>query len=162
MTSENREQNQSKLFHEVWCVHKFSSEPKIDEKLAEKLREKLGQDADKFFPVGASMSQILVKYGQLERKNTATINLCQDKTSSNNNNLEPWASRWIAAPIGYLCSKEQREEWLGDLYEVIHEMQSKSYPRWMINLICMGKTVILIFSAFEIKISDFLALLKKS
>lgn len=79
-----------------------------------------------------------------------------------NTNSEPWVSRWIAAPIGYLCSKERREEWLGDLYEVIYEMKTKNYPKWMINLICIGKTTILIVSAFEIKISDFFYFVKKS
>lgn len=162
MTSENKEQNQSELSHEVWCTHRFSSELKIDETLSKLLREELGQEADEFFPIGTSISQILRKYGQLEGENTTIISVRQDKTYSKNNIPEPWASRWIAAPIGYLCSKEQREEWLGDLQEIIHEMQAKKYPRWIINLICVGKTSILIFSVFEIKISDFFTLLKRS
>ncbi len=162
MTSENRDQNQGELSHEVWCSHRFSSELKIDEKLAKHLREELGHEADNFFPIGTSISQILVKYGQLENNDTTIIRVNKDETPSKNKNSEPWTSRWIAAPVGYLCSKEQREEWLGDLQEIILEMQTKSYPRWMINLICIGKTTILILSAFEIKISDFFTLFKKS
>lgn len=161
MTLENQKPNQSKLSREIWCTHEFSSGLKIDKKLAQQLKDELGQDADKFLTTGTSISQILVKYGHPERNNRTIASVHKDIAYSNNN-PEPWALRWVAAPIGYLCSKGQREEWLGDLYEVIHEMQTKSYPRWTIDLICIGKTTILIFSAFEIKITDFFTLLKKS
>lgn len=86
----------------------------------------------------------------------------RDNKSSKNNNSEPWASRWIAVPVGYLFSKEQREEWLGDLQEIIHEMHCESYPGWIINVICIGKTIILIVSALRIKITDFFPLGQKN
>jgi hypothetical protein len=70
---------------------------------------------------------------------------------------ETWASKWISSPIAYLFPEERREEWLGDLYELNREMLHKGYHRWMVNLINIGRTIILIFSALQIKISDFLA-----
>jgi hypothetical protein len=72
--------------------------------------------------------------------------------------VETWVSKWISCPIAYLFPEERREEWLGDLYELNREMLHKSYPRWMVNLINIGRTIILIFSALQIKISDFLLL----
>lgn len=75
---------------------------------------------------------------------------------------ETWVSRWIASPIAYLFPPERREEWLGDLYEVNGEMLNKGYPRWFVNLTNLGKTVILIISALQIKLSDLLSLAKLS
>ncbi|AFZ26712.1 hypothetical protein Cylst_4644 [Cylindrospermum stagnale PCC 7417] len=75
---------------------------------------------------------------------------------------ETWVSRWIASPIAYLFPPERREEWLGDLYEVNGEMLHKSYPRWQVNLNNLGKTVILIISALQIKLSDLLSFAKVS
>ncbi|MEH2301051.1 MAG: hypothetical protein V7K88_19135 [Nostoc sp.] len=71
---------------------------------------------------------------------------------------ETWASRWIASPIAYLFPQERREEWLGDLYEVNREMQHKGYPRWLVNLNNVLKTVILVISALKIRLSDFFSL----
>lgn len=70
---------------------------------------------------------------------------------------ETWASCWVASPIAYLLPAESREEWLGDLYEVNREMLHKGYPRWFINLINVGRTVVLIVSAIQIKITDFIS-----
>ncbi|MEH2453535.1 hypothetical protein [Nostoc sp.] len=71
---------------------------------------------------------------------------------------ETWASRWIASPIAYLFPPERREEWLGDLYEVNWEMLHKDYPRWVVNLNNVWKTVILVISALKIRLSDFFSL----
>lgn len=71
---------------------------------------------------------------------------------------ETWTSRWIASPIAYLFPPERREEWLGDLYEVNWEMLHKDYPRWLVNLNNVWKTVILVISALKIKLSDFFSL----
>jgi hypothetical protein len=68
---------------------------------------------------------------------------------------ETWSSRWIASPIAYLLPEERREEWLGDLYEINREMLRKNYPRWMVNIINMGRTSILVLSALQVKFSDF-------
>ena len=70
---------------------------------------------------------------------------------------ETWASKWIACQIAYLFPEERREEWLGDLYEVNSEMFHKGYPRWIVNLNNLAKTVILVLSALKIKLSDFLS-----
>jgi hypothetical protein len=75
---------------------------------------------------------------------------------------ETWVSRWIASPIAYLFPPERREEWLGDLYEVNGEMLHKNYPRWQVNLNNLGKTVILMISALQIKLSDLLSFAKVS
>lgn len=71
---------------------------------------------------------------------------------------ETWVSRWIAAPLAYLFPKERREEWLGDLHEVNFEMLRKGYPRWMVNVVNIGRTVILLMSSLSIKISDLISL----
>ncbi|MEM9772257.1 MAG: hypothetical protein AAF889_11795 [Cyanobacteria bacterium P01_D01_bin.73] len=68
---------------------------------------------------------------------------------------ETWASRWVALPIASLFPADRREEWLGDLYELNREMLHKNYPRWSVSAINVGKTVVLIFSALQIKLSDF-------
>jgi hypothetical protein len=72
--------------------------------------------------------------------------------------VETWVSRWIASPVSYLFPEARREEWLGDLYELHREMFRKEYPRWLINLMDLGRTVILIVSAFRIKLSDFFSM----
>lgn len=168
MTDGNIENNQNELSHEVWFVHKFFSEAEIEAKLTQQLKI-IAQNVEvalspaKLTVQGSDSRQTTeIETKVIENVNKTIVLAHKDKTDLTNNNSEPWASRWIAVPIGYLCSKEEREEWLGDLYEVIREMHTKNYPKWTINLICVGKTAILIFSAFEIKISDFLALLKKS
>jgi hypothetical protein len=74
---------------------------------------------------------------------------------------ETWSSRWIASPIAYLLPEERREEWLGDLYEVNREMLHKNYPRWIVNVINVGKTAILVVSAVQIKISDLVGFFGK-
>ncbi|WP_375469205.1 hypothetical protein [uncultured Nostoc sp.] len=71
---------------------------------------------------------------------------------------ETWASKWIASLIAYLFPPEVREEWLGDLYEVNWEMQHKGYPRWLVNLNNVLKTLILVISALKIRLSDFFSL----
>lgn len=71
---------------------------------------------------------------------------------------ETWATRWIASPIAYLFPPERREEWLGDSYEINREMLHKHYPKWSINLVMIGRTVILITSAVQIKLSDLISL----
>ncbi|MCC5668627.1 hypothetical protein LC653_33445 [Nostoc sp. CHAB 5784] len=73
---------------------------------------------------------------------------------------ETWASRWIASLIAYLFPPERREEWLGDLYEVNREMLHKDYPRWLVNLNNVWKTLILVISALKIRLSDFFSLAK--
>lgn len=70
--------------------------------------------------------------------------------------VETWASRWIASPVAYLFPADRREEWLGDLYEVNREMLHKDYPRWLVNVINIGRTIIFALSALQIKITDFL------
>lgn len=103
-----------------------------------------------------------IKIKTFEDEQRAIIYIRRCSTYLKNNKPEPWASRWIGSPVGYLCSKEQREEWFGDLNEVIHDMRFKRYPEWMINLICVGKTTVLVISALKIKISDFFTLEQKS
>jgi hypothetical protein len=72
--------------------------------------------------------------------------------------IESWSTRWVAAPIAYLFPEERREEWLGDLYEENREMFHKKYPQWFIHIINVLKTGILVISAFQIKLSDFISL----
>lgn len=71
---------------------------------------------------------------------------------------ETWATRWIACPIAYLFPAERREEWLGDLYELNWEMLHKDYPRWFVSFINIARTVILVLSAIQMKLSDIISL----
>jgi hypothetical protein len=70
---------------------------------------------------------------------------------------ETWVSYWIATPIGYLIPGGRGEEWLGDMIEDNRKLMHKGYPRWMLNVVDLGKTAVLIMSAFKIKLSDFLS-----
>lgn len=71
---------------------------------------------------------------------------------------EVWATRWIAAPIAHLFPAERREEWLGDLYAENLQLMDENYPRWMINTINIGKTIVLVSSALRIRVSDLISL----
>jgi hypothetical protein len=76
---------------------------------------------------------------------------------------ETWSSRWVASPVAYLFPKERREEWLGDLREVSYIMlHQESYPRWMVNIVVAGRTVVLLASALKIQLSDLLALKRRA
>jgi hypothetical protein len=72
------------------------------------------------------------------------------------NPTETWVSRWMASPIAYIFPKERREEWLGDLYEVHREMLEKNYPRWLVNCIDVAKIAVLLTSALQIKVMDWI------
>lgn len=71
---------------------------------------------------------------------------------------ETWASRWVASLVAYLLSADRREEWLGDLYEINREMLNKGYPRWCVSIINVGRSIILVVSALQIKLSDLMTL----
>ncbi len=75
---------------------------------------------------------------------------------------ELWARKWIARPVAVLFPKQKREEWLGDLHEIIDRWQRKyQYPIWFINLMIIVKTFVLILSAIEIRIVDLFIAVKK-
>ena len=96
--------------------------------------------------------EVIEKYSKLNRKL---------HKYTKQNPYETWSSRWIAAPTAYLISKEKREEWIGDLNEINEEMVRKEYPRWLINIINVGQTSILVFSALKIKAGDILSVFKQ-
>lgn len=75
---------------------------------------------------------------------------------------ETWTSRWIATPTAHLFLAERREEWLGDLYESNLILLDQNYPRWLVNVINVGRTVILVVSAIQIRLSDLLTIKLKS
>jgi hypothetical protein len=70
---------------------------------------------------------------------------------------ETWADRWVAYPVSCLFSKDQREEWIGDLYERRNNLINRRYPRWLVNLIITSCTLILVVSALKITVMDLLA-----
>lgn len=75
---------------------------------------------------------------------------------------ELWARKWIARPVAFLFPKQKREEWEGDLDEIIDQWQKLyKYPRWFTNIMIIVKTFILILSAIEISIKDLLIAVKK-
>jgi hypothetical protein len=73
---------------------------------------------------------------------------------------EPRITYWLSAPIAYMLSEEQREEWLGDLQEVNREMMRKGYPEWMISIVNVGQIIRLIVSSLDIKIVDLILKLR--
>jgi hypothetical protein len=73
---------------------------------------------------------------------------------------QPWVTWWVAGPIAYLLSADQREEWIGDLREVNHQMMLAGYPKWMINLVNVGKIIRLIVSSIDIKLVDLILKLR--
>ncbi len=74
---------------------------------------------------------------------------------------ELWSVRWVAYPTACLFPRQKREEWMGDLHEVILKMADNGYPKCVINIICIAWTLILIASAIEISIKDLLIAAKK-
>jgi hypothetical protein len=68
-----------------------------------------------------------------------------------------WTTRWIAKPVAYLFPKANREEWIGDLMEQENELIKDGYPRWLVNLISLGKTMILVWSAIEMRVLDLIS-----
>jgi hypothetical protein len=70
---------------------------------------------------------------------------------------ETWADRWVAYPVSCLFSEDQREEWMGDLYEVRDGLIDRRYPLWLVNLIITSRTLILVISALKITVMDLLA-----
>lgn len=75
---------------------------------------------------------------------------------------EPWSSRWLATPLGFLMSPDEREEWLGDLEESIYKLREKGYPEWMLNVIFTLRCILLCLSTLQIKVSDVFTLFRKS
>lgn len=67
-----------------------------------------------------------------------------------------WATRWVASPVAYVFPSERREEWLGDLYEINQRMLSENYPTWIINVVNLCRTAVLIISAMQINIQEFI------
>ena len=73
-----------------------------------------------------------------------------------------WGFRWVAYPVASLFPKQKREEWIGDMHEVMYQMEKyHKYPRWFTNIMIILKTFVLILSAIEISIKDLLIVVKK-
>lgn len=71
------------------------------------------------------------------------------------NLYETWVSRWISYLLVIsILPKDRYEEWLGDLYENNQKMMANNYPRWYINATNFVLSLVLIFSATRIKLSD--------
>ena len=69
-----------------------------------------------------------------------------------------WFLRWLATPVAYLFPKADREEWLGDLYEMHYELiEQEHYPYWIVNAITAAKTLILVWSAVEVRVLDLVS-----
>jgi hypothetical protein len=79
------------------------------------------------------------------------------KMSRLSRNYKTWADRWVAYPVICLFSEDQREEWIGDLYEVRNGLIDRGYPRWLVNLIITSRTLILVASALKITVMDLLS-----
>lgn len=57
-----------------------------------------------------------------------------------------WAIRWIGKPIGFLLSRNEREEWIGDLKEIRYRMlHVEKYPILFINVVISAKCFCLVF-----------------
>jgi hypothetical protein len=93
--------------------------------------------------------ELLEKVSELERRK---------RKYKKSDPVETWTSRWVCSPVAYLFPADRREEWLGDLYELNREMLHKDYPLWIVNTINVGRTLILILSAIQIKLSDLISL----
>jgi hypothetical protein len=75
--------------------------------------------------------------------------------------VKTFISRWFAVPIAYLFTKDYREEWLGDLYELNKKMIDEGYPRWSINVEDVLLVLVLIGSALKINFADLIKLGRK-
>lgn len=69
-----------------------------------------------------------------------------------------WSLRWLATPIAYLFPKDDREEWLGCLTEMHYELiEQEHYPYWLVNAITVGRILLLVWSAVEVKVLNLIS-----
>lgn len=97
----------------------------------------------------------------IEREKQASDLRKRSRRFTESNPAETWASRCIASPIAYLFPELRREEWLGDLYETNREMLLKSYPRWVVNVNNILRTIALVESGLRTKLQEWFSLWKQ-
>ncbi len=161
MSQKQESESSRKLFY-IDCYAGIELEDDVKKEYGEALDSKLSQPVKPLITpridvnslqanleIAEQQIKLLEKQSELERRS---------RKYKSSDSSESWSTRWVAAPIAYLFPEERREEWLGDLYEENREMIHKKYPKWLIHIINVGRTVILVISAFQIKLSDLISL----
>jgi hypothetical protein len=67
------------------------------------------------------------------------------------------AEMWYVRPVGFLLPKHRREEWLGDLEEARRELLQRGYPRWVANLMTLGRVIILTWGFVKAQYGDMIS-----
>lgn len=57
--------------------------------------------------------------------------------------------------IRFLFPKKYREEWLGDLMEIVSAMEAEHQPKWLIYTIVFGHFCIVVYHASLFKLGEF-------
>jgi hypothetical protein len=123
--------------------------------LSQNQKESSRSSSDRYKLLQELLKQKQVEVELLEKASELEKRLRKYKPSDP---AETWGSKWFASPIAYLLPKERREEWLGDLYETNREMLHKGYPRWLVSITAIARTIILMISACKIKLLDFFSI----
>jgi len=66
-------------------------------------------------------------------------------------NEKTFVSEYITCFIAYsFFSKKEREEWMGDIYEINYELLSQGKPRWFVNSVGITRTVFFLSAKLKI------------
>jgi len=75
-------------------------------------------------------------------------------------NEKTWVSEYITCFVAYsFFSKQQREEWMGDIYEINYDLLSQGKPRYFVNLVDFTRTLFFVLAKLKItarELKDFL------
>lgn len=87
----------------------------------------------------------------------------QPLQESNSDPSTLWAFRYLVSLIVKFLDRDQQEEWIGDLKEVIWKMQkSQKFPSWRINLEIMYRVSPLAKSAICLRIAAWWSGIRKT
>lgn len=70
-------------------------------------------------------------------------------------NEKTWVSEYITCFVAYsFFSKQQREEWMGDIYEINYDLLSQGKPRYFVNLVDFTRTLFFVLAKLKITARD--------
>jgi hypothetical protein len=66
-----------------------------------------------------------------------------------------WSFHHSTIFLEKFLSDRQREEWIGDLEEVLYRMYELEYPKWRLHLETLRRTYYLVLSTLKMKVNSF-------
>jgi hypothetical protein len=77
--------------------------------------------------------------------------------------VKTWVSEYITCFVAYsFFSKSEREEWMGDIYEINYDLLSQGKQRWFVNLVDFTRTLFFLVAKLKItwnEVKNFFAFL---